>query len=124
MTIDAVEATGHIALHYHLTGNNNNPNHAEYRSDNPWQTMNALRRELEDRNSDTARRLGVVLISNPDDSVWRLNLTGDVSSDSLETAAMHLLATIDARINIKPKDDVRAIVGERMGVMFEWQLTA
>ncbi len=123
MPVAEVTKTGHITLHYYLVGNANTPAHSAYRSDNPWQKMTTLRDELRSAASAAATSVGAVLFSAPDDSVWRLELTGAVTPVTLEHAAKQLLDLVDARLKLAQGDDIRAVVADSTGVMREWQLT-
>jgi hypothetical protein len=124
MPTDEVPHTGHMTLHYYLAGNANDPFHSAYRSDNPWAKMNALRDELYDRHSHAAATVGGCIIATPDTSVWRMELWGDITPVTLEQFAIRVLELVESRLNMRPTDDIRAIVADRTGFMREWALTA
>jgi len=123
VAIEVLDETSHLTLHYHFEGGG--ASWADtYRPENPWQKMQTLRRKLEDTDSDTCEALGVELVSWPDKSVWRLNLRGNVSSTTLENTARALLDEIEGMLDeLWPRDEIRVIFGDGVGVIREVSLT-
>ncbi|MCB9953265.1 MAG: hypothetical protein H6824_20010 [Planctomycetaceae bacterium] len=124
MTTTEIYRPGDITLHYYLSGNNSNSSHPEYRSDNPWQKMTSLRDALSDSNSSEAQTVGATLFSTPDESVWRLEVHGAVTEQSLTFTASKLLKLVESKLNLVHGDDIRVIIAVGTGSMREWSLTA
>jgi GNAT superfamily N-acetyltransferase len=53
-----------------------------------------------------------------------MELWGDITPVTLEQFAIRVLELVESRLNMRPTDDIRAIVADRTGFMREWALTA
>lgn len=104
-----------VLLYYHLHGNNNNSNPANYRPDNPWKKLNDLRDDL-GSGGLTALACGVDRLYSPDDSVWRIMVKeGEPPPD----VAKKLLDWINSLFTAHSKDLILAVACPQKGTMIE-----